>query len=114
MKRSYLLMLVFCFLLSFSAVVLAQTSNGQHLYVSPKVIDDYKVTIKGEKKSEKEEKGRNYHFMERSCGSFSRSVGLPASVKFEQVKAEYKKGILEITLPKSEKSKIKKIPVKVS
>jgi len=39
---------------------------------------------------------------------------LPASVKFEQVKAEYKKGILEITLPKSEKAKIKKIPVKVS
>ena len=72
------------------------------------------LTIKGEKKSEKEEKGRNYHFMERSCGSFSRSVGLPTSVKFEQVKAEYKKGILEITLPKSEKSKIKKIPVKVS
>ena len=72
------------------------------------------LTIKGEKKSEKEEKGKNYHFIERSYGSFSRSVGLPASVKFEQVKAEYKKGILEITLPKSEKSKIKKIPVKVS
>lgn len=72
------------------------------------------LTVKGEKKSEKEEKGKNYHFIERSYGSFSRSVGLPASVKFEQVKAEYKKGILEITLPKSEKSKIKKIPVKVS
>ena len=72
------------------------------------------LTIKGEKKSEKEEKGKNYHFIERGYGSFSRSVGLPASVKFEQVKAEYKKGILEITLPKSEKSKIKKIPVKVS
>jgi len=72
------------------------------------------LTIKGEKKLEKEEKGKNYHFVERSYGSFSRSVGLPASVNSDQVKAEYKKGILEITLPKSEKSKAKKIPVKVS
>ena len=64
--------------------------------------------------SEKEEKGKNYHFVERSYGSFSRSVELPASVKFNQVKAEYKKGILEITLPKSEKTKTKKIPVKVN
>lgn len=72
------------------------------------------LTIKGEKRSEKEEKGKNYHFVERSYGSFSRAVELPASVKFDQVKAEYKKGILEITLPKSEKSKTKKIPVKVS
>ena len=72
------------------------------------------LTIKGEKKSEKEEKGKNYHYMERSYGAFSRSVTLPVPVKFEQVKAEYKKGILEITLPKSEKSKIKKIPVKTS
>ena len=72
------------------------------------------LTIKGEKKAEKEEKGKNYHFIERSYGSFSRAIPLPASVKFEQIKAEYKKGILEITLPKSEKSKAKKIPVKIS
>lgn len=72
------------------------------------------LTIKGEKKEEKEEKGRNYHFIERSYGCFSRSVTLPASVKHEQVKAEYKKGILEIALPKSEKVKVKKIPVKIS
>lgn len=72
------------------------------------------LTIKGEKKLEKEEKGKNYHFVERSYGSFSRSVGLPTPVNSDQVKAEYKKGILEITLPKSEKSKAKKIPVKVS
>src|SRR5574337_1836144 len=55
------------------------------------------LTIKGEKKTEKEEKRKNYHFMERTYGNFSRSVVLPMSVKFEQVKAEYKKGILEIT-----------------
>ena len=72
------------------------------------------LTIKGEKKAEKEEKGKNYHFIERSYGVFSRSVSLPTSVKFDQVKAEYKKGVLEITLPKSVKPEVKKIPVKVS
>ena len=86
--------------------------------IEPKDIDisisGDNLTIKGEKNAEKEEKGKNYHFVERSYGSFSRTIVLPASVKFEQVKAEYKKGILEITLPKSEKSKVKKIPVKVS
>lgn len=86
--------------------------------IEPKDIDisisGDNLTIKGEKKGEKEEKGKNYHFVERSYGSFSRTIALPAPVKFEQVKAEYKKGILEITLPKSEKSKVKKIPVKVS
>ena len=86
--------------------------------IEPKDIDisisGDNLTIKGEKNAEKEEKGKNYHFVERSYGSFSRTIVLPASVKFEQVKAEYNKGILEITLPKSEKSKVKKIPVKVS
>ena len=72
------------------------------------------LTIKGEKKAEKEEKGKNYYFVERCYGGFSRSVSLPASVKFDQAKAEYNKGILEITLPKSVKSEVKKIPVKVS
>ena len=80
--------------------------------IEPKDIDisisGDNLTIKGEKNAEKEEKGKNYHFVERSYGSFSRTIVLPASVKFEQVKAEYKKGILEITLPKSEKSKVKR------
>ncbi|UJS16916.1 MAG: Hsp20/alpha crystallin family protein [Candidatus Jettenia sp. CY-1] len=70
------------------------------------------LTIQGEKRVDKEEKEKNYHLLERCCGYFSRSVALPASVKFHQVKAEYKKGILEIILPKCEKSGIKKIPVK--
>jgi HSP20 family protein len=72
------------------------------------------LTIKGEKKSEKEEKNKNYHFVERKYGAFSRSVTLPVSVKTDQIKAEYKNGILEISLPKIEKSQVKKIPVKIS
>jgi HSP20 family protein len=86
--------------------------------VEPKDIDisisGNTLTIKGEKKAEKEETGKNYHFVERSYGNFSGSIVLPTSVKFEHAKAEYKKGILEITLPKSVKSEVKKIPVKVS
>jgi len=70
------------------------------------------LMIRGEKMAEKEEKGRSYHFIERSCGYFSRSVALPAVVKPDQAKAEYKKGVLEIVLPKYEKPAAKKIPVK--
>ncbi|MBM4054614.1 MAG: Hsp20/alpha crystallin family protein [Planctomycetes bacterium] len=77
-------------------------------------IKDDILTIKGEKKGEKEEKGKNYHFIERRYGSFARSVSLPASVKYEQTKAEYKNGILVITLPKQEKEEAKKIQVTVS
>jgi len=50
MKRTLLFMTIFCFLIGFSAVVLAQTSQGQNLYVSPKILDDYRITIDGEKK----------------------------------------------------------------
>lgn len=76
-------------------------------------VKDDTLTIKGEKKGEKEEKGKNYHFIERRYGSFTRSVLLPVAVKYEEAKAEYKNGILEITLPKQEEE-AKKIPVKVN
>lgn len=56
MKRSNLMILIFCFLLAFSGVVLARMTNGQHLYVSPKVMDDYRVTIKGEQKDMEKQK----------------------------------------------------------
>ena len=56
MKRSFIMILIFCFLLAFSGVVLARMTNGQHLYVSPKVIDDYRVTIKGERKDMEKQK----------------------------------------------------------
>lgn len=70
------------------------------------------LTIKGEKKEEKEEKGKTFYRAERSYGSFCRTVNLPTSVEAENAKADYKNGILEITLPKSEKVKAKKIPIK--
>jgi HSP20 family protein len=72
------------------------------------------LTIKGEKKEEKEEKGKDYYRMERSFGSFSRTIPLPAEIDVDKVKAEFKKGLLTVTLPKSEKAikEKKKISVK--
>jgi HSP20 family protein len=72
------------------------------------------LTIKGEKKEEKEEKGKNYHRMERSYGSFSRTLLLPVEINTDKAEAAYKKGVLTIILPKTEKAvkETKKIPIK--
>ncbi|MHC4184095.1 MAG: Hsp20/alpha crystallin family protein [Planctomycetota bacterium] len=86
--------------------------------IDPKDIDisiaGETLTIKGEKKEEKENKGKHYHRVERSYGSFTRTIDLPTSVITDKVKAEDHHGVLEITLPKMEKSKAKKITVKVA
>lgn len=58
------------------------------------------LTISGEKKAEKEDKRENYYRMERSYGSFQRSVALPTEVDTEKVEAIFKNGVLQITLPK--------------
>ncbi len=71
------------------------------------------LTLKGEKKEEKENTGKCYHRVESSYGSFKRVINLPASVDVDKVTAEGKNGVLEITLPKNEESKAKKINVKV-
>jgi HSP20 family protein len=71
------------------------------------------LTIKGEKKQEREEKEEDYHLVERSYGTFSRSIRLPAEVESTKIKASYKNGILRVTLPKSEKVKAKEVRIKV-
>lgn len=70
------------------------------------------LTIKGEKKEEKEEKERSYHRVERSYGSFSRTLRLPATVDADKIEASFDKGVLEITMPKKEEQKGKKINIK--
>lgn len=74
-------------------------------------ISDGILTVKGEKKREKEDKGENYHRIERSYGSFQRSFHIPEKVKTEKVDATFKDGILKLTLEKDEKSETKKITV---
>jgi HSP20 family protein len=72
------------------------------------------LTLQGERRQEKEEKGKRFHRVERSYGSFVRSFTLPESVDESSVKAEYKDGVLNLHLPKSEKVKPKAIDVKVA
>lgn len=85
--------------------------------LDPKDIDislsDCVLTIKGEKKQGKEEKEENYHLIERSYGSFTRSVRLPGDVQSDKITASYKNGVLRVTLPKSEEAKKKEIKIKV-
>ncbi len=71
------------------------------------------LTIRGEKKQEKESKESNSHRVERSYGAFQRSLTLPSSVKSDGIEAAYKDGVLSITLPKAEEAKPKQIEVKV-
>jgi HSP20 family protein len=72
------------------------------------------LTIKGEKKTEKEDKGKGHYHMERSYGAFSRTIPLPAEVNGNKVDAKFKKGILTVTLPKTEKTiqQTKRVQVK--
>jgi len=72
------------------------------------------LTIKGERKFEKEEKNKGYHRLERSYGSFVRYFTVPETVDVEHVKADYSAGVLTITLPKKEIAKPKAIKVQVS
>ena len=76
-------------------------------------VEDGVLTIQGERKYEKEEKGKKYHRVERSYGSFIRSFTLPDLVDETKVKAEFKDGVLNLQLPKSEKTKPKAIEVTV-
>ncbi len=71
------------------------------------------LTIKGEKKQEKAEEGENFHLVERTYGSFTRSILLPQEVEGDKIRASYKNGILTVTVPKIEEAKRKEIKIKV-
>ncbi|MDH5738968.1 MAG: Hsp20/alpha crystallin family protein [Nitrospira sp.] len=77
-------------------------------------LEDGVLTIQGERKHEKEEKGKKYHRIERSYGSFVRTFSLPDVIDDDKVKAEFKDGVLNLHLPKSEKAKPKAIEVTVA
>jgi len=77
-------------------------------------VEEGQLRISGERKQEKEERGKKYHRVERSYGSFMRSFSLPENVDDSKLSAEYKDGVLNVRLPKTEKAKPKAIAVKVS
>ena len=77
-------------------------------------LDDNILTLKGEKTQEKEEKKKNYHFTERSYGHFERIIPLPHEVDKSKIKAHFKKGVLSLNLPKTEKTKKTSTKIQVS
>ncbi len=70
------------------------------------------VRVSGERKEEKEEKGKTYHRLERRSGKFSETLRLPCAVNEEKVQAEFHDGVLTITLPKTEATKTRTVKVK--
>lgn len=79
-------------------------------------VSDGVLTLKAEKRDEREEKKTNYHLTERSYGSVRRSFRIPEGVETDKIKAAFSKGVLEVTLPKTKEAKAKqrKIAVKAS
>lgn len=77
------------------------------------MVENGVLTISGERKFEREENKRRYHRVERSYGSFSRSFSLPEGADPAKVHAEFKDGVLQVHMTKSEASKPKQIEVKV-
>jgi HSP20 family protein len=83
--------------------------------------EDVKVTVEngtlhitGERKFEKEEKGKKYHRIERAYGAFERAFVLPEDATGDRVTADYKEGVLKVHIPKNEKATPRAVEVKVS
>jgi len=76
-------------------------------------VENHTLTIKGERKFEKEEKEENFHRIERRYGSFVRSFTLPTTVDTENIKADYENGVLKVQLAKRAEAKPKQIKVNV-
>jgi len=77
-------------------------------------IENYRLTLSGARNFEKESKGDNWRRVERSFGSFTRAFSLPSTVNVDQVNAEFKDGVLRVTLPKREEVKARQIQVTVA
>ncbi|KRT74424.1 MAG: Heat shock protein Hsp20 [Deltaproteobacteria bacterium CSP1-8] len=95
-----------------SVVVKAELPGVERDQISVEVKDGI-LTLRGERKFEKEVKEESYHRIERSYGNFQRSFSLPVSVEQDQVTARFKDGVLEVILPKKEQARPKQIQVDV-
>lgn len=76
-------------------------------------LSDNALTLRGEKKNESEEKGTNFYRMERTYGSFQRVIPIPAEVDDSKIEASFKKGVLAVTLPKTETARTDERKIKV-
>ncbi len=73
-----------------------------------------KLSINGERKAEEKTEGKNFHRVERSYGNFYRAFELPETIQADKISANFKNGLLLITIPKAEEVKPKEIEIKVS
>jgi HSP20 family protein len=85
-----------------------------HLVIRVVRIENGVLTLHGERKEEKEVKEENAHLMERVYGRFTRSFSLPTTVDAAKVTATYRDGVLEVTVPKVETAKPKKVEIKAA
>jgi HSP20 family protein len=76
-------------------------------------IENFTLTLKGERKFEKKSDGDNYHRVERSYGSFTRTFTLPSTINVEGVQAEFKEGVLRVSLPKREEVRPRQIEIAI-
>src|SRR5689334_4086494 len=76
-------------------------------------VENQTLTVKGERQFEQEEQAKGYHRIERSYGGFVRSFSVPPTVDTEKVAAEYKNGVLTVSLPKKEAAKPRQVKVEV-
>lgn len=76
-------------------------------------VENNVLTLRGERKFEKKSDAGNYHRVERSYGQFTRSFTLPATIDVEKISAEFKDGVLRISLPRREEAKSRQIQVQV-
>ena len=74
-------------------------------------VENNVITLRGERQFEKKDESDNYHRVERSYGSFTRSFTLPQTVSADGATAEYRNGVLRVTLPKREETKARKIEI---
>jgi HSP20 family protein len=77
-------------------------------------LENHTLTVKGERKFENRQDSKAYHRIERSYGTFARSFTLPDTLDTDKVRADYKNGVLNITLPKKEVAKPRTIKVEIS
>jgi len=77
-------------------------------------IENFTLTLKGERKFEKKSDGDNYHRVERSYGSFTRTFTLPSTINVEGVQAEFKEGVLRVSLPKREEVRPRQIEIAIN
>jgi HSP20 family protein len=75
-------------------------------------VTDDAITLKGEMKEEEKKEEKNYTRREFRYGVFSRTIALPAAVQADKATAQLKDGVLEVTIPKSKKAKVKGIPIR--